>query len=246
VARTIGVEVETIGLSLENVARAVQSVVGGTATRRTDPDDPSSAFWIVEAADDRAWKVEDDDSLQVPADQRAEVVSPILYEADFGLLIRVIDAVRSAGATVNSYCGVHVHIGTASCTVENLNRAIDILIVLEPIVIERMLGISEHRRQFASLMSRDFIEAFQARRPASFEQLWALWGGPGYDEQRRRDRFDVARYNGLNLHSHDYRGTIEFRYFNGTVDAQKIVEYVRLCLGVAEQAGFPVPSQEDL
>ena len=235
-----------IGLSLENAARAVLSAVGGAATRRPDPDDTSSVHWIVEAADGRAWKVEDDDSLQVPADQRAELVSPILYEVDADLLIRVIDSVRSAGATVNSHCGVHVHIGAATCSVEHLNRAIELLIVLEPIVIERMLGISEHRRQFAGLMSRDFIAAFQASRPATLEQLWALWAGPGYDERRRRDRFDEARYMGFNLHSHAFRGTVEFRYFNGTVDSQKIVEYVRLCLGVAEQAGFPVPFQEDL
>jgi Putative amidoligase enzyme len=189
--------------------------------------------------------VEDDDSLQVPTDERAELVSPILVETDIDLLIRIIDAVRIAGATVNSHCGVHVHIGAATCTVEHLNTAIDVLIVLEPIVIERMLGINEHRRRFAGLMSKDFIDQFKANRPTTLKQLWALWGGPDYDERRRSDRFDVARYQGFNLHSHAFRGTIEFRYFNGTVDSQRIVEYVRLCLGVAEQAGFPVPSQED-
>lgn len=81
---------------------------------------------------------------------------------------------------------------------------------------------------------------------------WSCFGSPKRPTvesgrwRMRRDRFDVARYKGFNLHSHAFRGTIEFRYFNGTVDSQKIVEYVRLCLGVAEQAGFPLPSQEDL
>ncbi len=168
----------------------------------------------------------------------------MLTEADMDLLIRVVDAVRLAGATVNSYCGVHVHIGAATCTVEHMNKAIDALIVLEPIVIERMLGINEHRRQFTGLMSREFIDRFRARRPTTFSELWALWGGPDYDERRRRNRYDDARYKGFNLHSHAYRGTVEFRYFNGTVDPQRIVEYVRLCLGVAEQAGFPILSEE--
>jgi hypothetical protein len=190
--------------------------------------------------------VEDDDSLQVPADERAELVSPILVETDIELLMRIVDAVRTAGATVNAHCGVHVHIGAATCMVEHINRAIDALIVLEPIVIERMLGLGEHRRRFAGLMSREFIDQFRVNRPTTFEALWALWAGPGYNEQRRRDRYDDARYKGCNLHSYNLRGTIEFRYFNGTVDPQRIVEYVRLCLGVAEQAGFPIPSQEDL
>ena len=94
-------------------------------------------------------------------------------------------------------------------------------------------------------MSKDFIDHFRASRPTTFKALRALWAGPDYDEQRQSDRFDVARYKGFNLHSHAFRGTIEFRYFNGTVDSQRVVEYVRPCLGVAEQAGFPVPSQED-
>lgn len=244
-ARTFGVEIETIGLSLEGVARAVEAALGGHAARHTDRDDPAIVFWLVETTDGRAWKVEDDDSLRVPADQRAELVSPVLVEADLELLIRVADAVRDAGATVNAYCGIHVHIGAATCSVEHLNRAIDALIILEPIVIERMFGINEPRRAYAASMSSDFITRFKASRPATLAQLRALWAGPEYDEQRQRDRYDRSRYRGFNLHSHAFRGTIEFRYFNGTVDSHRIVEYVRLCLGVAEQAGFPVPSEED-
>jgi len=145
---------------------------------------------------------------------------------------------------VNDHCGVHVHIGTRSCTSEHFNKAIDLLLVLEPVVIERMLGIHEPRRQYTSLLSKEFIDRFKQQRPKTFNELWALWGGPGYDEPRRRDRFDVARYRGFNLHSHEYRGTIEFRYFNGTTSSQMILQYVRLCLGIAEQAGFPVPPEE--
>jgi hypothetical protein len=95
-------------------------------------------------------------------------------------------------------------------------------------------------------MTADFITQFQMNRPSTIKELYGLWAGPGYDDRRRADRYDPARYRGFNLHSHAFRGTIEFRYFNGTVDSQRIAEYVRLCLGVAEQAGFPVPSQEDL
>ena len=238
-------EVETVGLPPEKVADAVRSITGGGLRREIDPDDPDVVFWLVETSDGRAWKVEDDDSLQVPLGERAELVSPVLTEGDLDLLVRTVDAVRHAGATVNSHCGVHVHVGAATCAVDHLNKAIDLLIVLEPLVIERMLGINQHRRKFTGLMSKEFIDRFRASRPTTFEELWALWGGSGYDERRRRDRYDVSRYKGFNLHSHAFRGTIEFRYFNGTVDSQRIIEYVRLCLGIAEQAGFPVPSTED-
>jgi hypothetical protein len=201
---------------------------------------------LIEVSNTTYWKVEDDDSLEVPFGERAELVSPVLREADIGLLMRVVDALSGAGAQVNSFCGVHVHIGTKTCDVEHLCKAIDLLIVLEPVVIERMLGINEHRRQFAGLMSREFIHRFRSKRPATFDELWLLWGGADYDQARRRNRYDETRYRGFNLHSHAFRGTVEFRYFNGPVDPQKIAEYVRLCLGIAEQAAFPLPSEEHL
>lgn len=102
----------------------------------------------------------------------------MLIEADLELLVQIIDAVRLTGATANSHCGVHVHIGAMSCTVEHVNRAIDVLIVLEPIVFNRMLGISEHRRQFTGLFSTEFIDRFRARRPTTFPELRLLWGDP--------------------------------------------------------------------
>jgi hypothetical protein len=245
VPRTFGVEIEMINRSLEQVAGTVASVVGGTPIRQTDPDDMSAVFWVVQDSVGREWKVEDDDSLQVPADQRAELVSPVLVESDLELLMRVVEELRATGATVNRHCGVHVHIGAAACAVEHLNKAIDILIELEPVVIARMLGIHEERKRFAPLMSNDFIERFRNNRPRTHEDLLLMWAGPDYNERRRRDRYDIARYNGFNLHSYAYRGTVEFRYFNGTVDAKRVAEYVKLCLGVAERAEFPVPSQED-
>jgi hypothetical protein len=74
---TYGVEIETVGQTRETVARAIQKVVGGTVRHVASPAcyDP----WEVTAADGRVWKVVADGSLtNVPADQRAEVVTPIL------------------------------------------------------------------------------------------------------------------------------------------------------------------------
>ena len=44
------------------------------------------------------------------------------------------------------------------------------------------------------------------------------------------------RYRGMNLHNVWYRGTVEFRYFNGTLHAGKIKSYIQFCLALGAKA----------
>ena len=44
------------------------------------------------------------------------------------------------------------------------------------------------------------------------------------------------RYHGLNLNSLFFRGTLEFRYFNGTLHAGEVKAYVQLVLAIAAKA----------
>ncbi|MFY1824437.1 amidoligase family protein [Myxococcus fulvus] len=49
-------------------------------------------------------------------------------------------------------------------------------------------------------------------------------------------RYDSSRYHGLNLNSLFFRGTIEFRYFNGSLHAGEVKAYVQLVLALAARA----------
>ncbi len=76
-----GVEIETIKRSRGDVARAIQTVVGGNAEHVGSPScyDP----WHVVDEQGRTWMVVADSSLtNVPANLRAEVVSPVLNYED--------------------------------------------------------------------------------------------------------------------------------------------------------------------
>jgi len=234
---TYGVELEMIGVPRRTLAAAVRSVVGGVLTEETDAEDPTITAWLIAADDGRVWRVEDDDSLSAAADERGEVVSPVLTEQDMSLLQRMVDGLAATGARADASCGVHVHLGVADCEVEHLNRMIDLLIDLEPIVFQRMLGIADPRKDYAKLMDPEFVRRFKERRPRTSAELFRLYYGDD-TTARHRDRYDDSRYRGLNLHSVTVRGTVEFRYFNGTVSAERVLEYVRLCLAIADRAGL--------
>ena len=49
-------------------------------------------------------------------------------------------------------------------------------------------------------------------------------------------RYHSSRYHGLNLNSLFFRGTLEFRYFNGTLHAGEVKAYVQLVLAIAAKA----------
>lgn len=238
--RTTGIEIELIGIGCPRIADVVHGVLHGRLEVTNNPSDPAELVWEITAADGSIWTVLDDDSLRAPFASRGELVTPPLRELELPLVATLATALRDAGASVNESCGLHVHVGIAGCGVEHLNRLVDLVERWEPAVLDRVLP---SRRQFAGPLDPRFMAGFRARRPAALEEFWELWyGDSGW--RSRRDRYDAVRYRGLNLHSFRRLGTVEFRYFNGTIDPEQILDHARSCSSLIEQAGFPEPEEE--
>ena len=138
-----GVEVETVGQPRVTVAQAIQSVVGGTVQHVGHPAcyDP----YEVTADDGRIWRVVADSSLtSVPAELRAEVVTPILTYADLPLLQAVIRALRQVGARTCPQAGMHVHVGAERFTGKALANLAKLVYKQEPLILIA-LGVSPWR-----------------------------------------------------------------------------------------------------
>jgi hypothetical protein len=240
VRRTTGIEIEMIGVGCPRIAVVVNGVLNGRLEVANNPSDPTELVWEISVADGSTWTVLDDDSLRAPVASRGELVTPPLREFELPLVATVAAALRDAGASVNESCGLHVHVGIAGCRVEHLNRLVDLVEGWEPAVLDRVLP---SRRQFSGPLDPGFMARFRARQPTTLDEFWALWyGDAGWHS--RRDRYDPVRYRGLNLHSFRRLGTVEFRYFNGTIDPEQILDHVRSCLALVEQAGFPEPEED--
>jgi len=237
--RTFGIEIEMVGKTHSMIAKAVHSVVGGKVEHVIDKEDDSLTHEDIHALDGRVWKIEDDDSLHAPKHLRAELVSPKLAETDLGTLKKVVAAIAAGGAHTNPYCGVHVHIGAKDAAVEDICRFIDVMIDEEHKLVKNFNCSPRRLRRFARLMSPGFVKKFRRRRPKTPEELEKLWYGRPADPQRRSDRYHKSRYRGLNLQSYFYRGTVEFRYFDGSLDQKRIEACVRCCLDIANKAGLP-------
>jgi hypothetical protein len=229
-----------VGRTRATIAKAVHSVIGGKEVEHVvDQEDESITREEVCDPAGATWKVEDDDSLRAPENLRAELVSPILTEADVKTLKLVIAALAATGARTNSSCGVHVHIGAAEASVEDICRLIDVMIEEETKLVKDFRCSPRRLKSVSKLMSPAFVKRFIRRRPKTDADLERLWYGKPAEGKWRSDRYHKSRYRGLNLQSYFVRGTIEFRYFDSYLEPDQIEAYVMHCIAIANRAGIP-------
>jgi hypothetical protein len=225
-----GIEIETVGISRQALAQAIHSVVAGTT-------DQSFDGWMNEStpvvdASGRKWRVVYDGSLSNHS-HSGEIVSPPLGYDDIELLQQIVRAVRAAGARVDESCGIHIHVGAHQFDAKSLANLVKMVHKQEQL-LQHALGVSDRRlARYCRPIDPEFLRRLESSPPRTLQDLNRAWYG------RRNDtpgRYDASRYHGLNLNSFFFRGTIEFRYFNGTLHAGQIKAYVQFVLALAAKA----------
>ena len=112
-------------------AAAAQVIAGHFNTSATHVGGIYDAF-AVRDGDNRQWKVVSDSSIHREsrrgesrnAAYAVEFVSPICKYDDIGTIQELIRKLRSAGAKVNSSCGIHIHIDASPHDVKTLRNIV--------------------------------------------------------------------------------------------------------------------------
>lgn len=225
-----GVELEMAGLSELRAAEAMQDAVGGHVQSMV-----GDRFAVTDR-EGRRWQVKPDGSID--ASQSAEIASPPLRYEDLPMLQRVARAVRAAGARANRSCGIHVHVDAGCMDSQHLVNLSKLVYNYED-HLYRALGVRQYRRlDYCRPVEEDYIDELMRKRPRSLDALRDIWyptNGDDYIETE--SMYNYTRYHGLNLHAVWYHGTVEFRYYNGSLHAGVIKAYVQLALALAAYAG---------
>lgn len=224
-----GIEIETVGINRQALALAICGAVAGSMTSAISEYGDS---WRVTDTRGRVWRVVHDGSLSGGTDS-GEIVSPILGYDDIELLQQVVRAVRAAGARTDETTGIHIHIGAHQFDAKSVASLVKMVHKQERL-LEHALGVSPRRlERYCKPIDPDFLQRLEAWRPRTLQDVNAAWYGRQNLTPRR---YDESRYHGLNLNSYFFRGTIEFRYFNGTLHAGEVKAYVQLTLALAAKA----------
>ena len=193
------------------------------------------------------WKVVHDGSLHsAPAGfVGVEVVSPILQGEDgIAQTVKVMDVVKAFGAKVNKSCGLHVHVGAQNGSATQHKNLAKMFIKYEH-HFDALCPESRRTNQYCK-SNREFAAAgaartYEAQVSAVFAKLDGLRSisaiatvmNGGYDQ---RNHYTHNRYFKLNFQSMASHGTVEFRQQAGTVEAQKAVSWIRLCVGLVARS----------
>jgi hypothetical protein len=186
----------------------------------------------ITTASGRTWKVVPDGSLS-GGENSGEIVSPVLGYDDIDELQNIIRAVRTAGAKADHSTGIHIHVGAERFDAKSVVNLVK-LVHKQERLLEHALGVSETRlSRYCRPIDASFIQRLEARRPKTMQEVSDAWYGY---RNTSPQRYDQTRYHGLNLNSLFFRGTIELRYFNGTLHAGEVKAYVQLALAMAAKA----------
>lgn len=150
-----------------------------------------------------------------------EVVSPILQGANgFRQLESVVKGIRSQGGGVDRSCGLHVH-----------HDARD----MSPAAVARLLKFyMDNQTTIDGLLA-------PSRRTCNYNQWCRPWDSYEKDEvvQRAINGSHLGgydRYKTINVTSYPKYGSIEFRQHQGTLNFNKIANWVRFGQAVVEAA----------
>lgn len=154
------------------------------------------------------WKVITDASVG----RGGELVSPILRGADGMRQVRkACAALRAAGASVSRETGLHVHHDVAGLTVSAFKRLV------------ANWSRSEHAIDMLVARSR---RNGQWSRHLSSSELDTVNTSIDMQDAKNKCQY-IDRYRSLNIHAYAVHGTVEVRSHQGTLNAEKIVSWVK-------------------
>ncbi len=206
--RTFGIEIECVG-----------NVYG------------DAVYTALRSADCSHWEIKGDGSLRPENSGHYcghEIVSPVLSgEAGIAEVVKVVGILTNLGLTVNASCGFHVHVGADGLEAADLANLVVQYAKAEP-EIDRLMprarrGNNNHYCGTMSTVSEAARLIMRDRRgsPSTRDIISGVTRG--------------ERYFKLNLDAYLRHGTVEFRHHSGTVDARKIVSWIRFCVNFVER-----------
>lgn len=160
------------------------------------------------------WKADADPSIRVTDysdSQACEFVSPV-YKGAAGLrqLLADLDVIRGFGAKINDSCGLHIHVGIDKQDAALVARLTTLVANFEKAI-------------YASTGTKK-------RETGRWCNGLSQYGTVGAAQSANR----CSRYHVANFATN--KPTVEFRAFGATLNATKLVGYVRLCVGLVERA----------
>jgi hypothetical protein len=223
--RAYGVELElsSVGITKSKIAKAIKKV-----DKRRDVAITSWSY----SDDNDYWHVKDDSSCGW------EIASYVSRGVkDLVNIAKVTDSVYTAGGTVTTSCGFHLHVDVGDFTKEQVGKLVAIWMKIENVVIN---AVPAHRvgNKYCRLMN-DFHMKYRNKDLRTSEGLPGdpekFWAAVKPNLSGSYDRYRRVALNIWNFASND-RPTVEFRFPEGTLDSKDVKNWIRLLVRLVDHS----------
>lgn len=213
-SRTFGVEIEFFGVTREKVSQILNGRGLENYIQSYNHEDSRTA-----------WKLTTDGSVTGDGCSNGyissgnEIVSPILKGEDgFRQLAVVCEALKEAGAKVDKTCGLHVHLEASDMSLMDWKNTICLYNNFQSTIAE-FLPSSRSSNTYCKAFSQTHMDTIM-----NADSLSNILHCGYYD--------CIDRYFVVNIEAYLRHGTIEFRQHSGTIEYDKIYNWVVLMMAV--------------
>jgi len=231
--RGFGIELELIrpnGISKDRIIEEINDTGEATANYPNGASDRQRRF----------WKMTTDCSVRSSKRGHTgdnELVSPILRGHDgVNQLKTVLEVLNRLNCSVNVSCGTHVHHDVTDAvggTSKDARRFLDNLVTWTmkfEHIIYKLVSPSRLKTGYsvpARLQLNPDMDAPMFTN-YNWQNFKSSYKTKIRTAQRRRSHYEIQknRYSGLNLQNIWSRGSVEFRYHNGTLDFDKLMSWI--------------------
>ena len=160
------------------------------------------------------WKIVADGSVT----NGWELVSPPM--TDFKSLKLVCEALEEAGVTVDKQCGLHVHHDINDLEVGHIKNVYELYHKYELRVIHELLPMSRRHNGYCKPLTTVIEDVRNCQTITDLENHPNIGGGT------YGGHYNSCRYKSLNFRAYRVYGTLEFRAHSGSVEFDKIRNWV--------------------
>lgn len=152
-----------------------------------------------------------------------------------------------ADAKITRSCGLHVHVDARDLKFYEIRKILNYYAAIEPALYAILPKWRRNSKYCVPNGKRFAGIQLNKHKKLRHDVHKVCYQTTNMQElpDRKKHKYDDARYFGFNLHSWFYRGTIEFRHFGGSIECRKITNWARLCCAIIEYSAFAKDSDID-
>lgn len=133
------------------------------------------------------------------------------------------------GGFVTNRCGLHIHVDARDLSYYDLRRLVRVYAAIEPALFA-MVPPERSKSRYCRPCGQSYVSAIEEGRlpyeKVRSDVIVSVYNKESTQDLRTGKGYNVpSRYNALNLHSWFYRGTIECRMYDGSIDPDTISKW---------------------